>query len=272
MCPVQDYSGDYDHGCDLDYIGNKYVSWPRTAKAVSHAGITCHLGNFTSVTPLRGKLKVDTICNNVPCQPAKYQSKTIPGRPPRGPGGAVYQPSGYAKNFGTFHFDAKPYLEMTPAFWTTISANFDVGNYRITHDPSAPKNFFKDVSYNHDTRLFRGTIIMNKIRITYALSFSLDFEKIDNVKVTLTENAQPPQIIEMENPLPSYMRAKNTAECRCSNGMCGWDMTVCGNFGWEQPGFEWYSPLVFLSHYKTQAAEYVNDPVALRVTEVSTVE
>ena len=45
-------------------------------------------------------------------------------------------------------------------------------------------------------------------------------------------------------------------------------MNVCGQFEWEQPGFEWYSPLVFLSQYKTQAAQFINDPVALHVTEV----
>ena len=73
----------------------------------------------------------------------------------------------------------------------------------------------------------------------------------------------------MENQLPSYTQAKNTVECRCSGQKCSWNMNVCGQFEWEQPGFEWYSPLVFLSQYKTQAAQFINDPVALHVTEVS---
>ena len=119
--------------------------------------------------------------------------KNIPGRPPKGPGGSVYKPDVYSNDFGVFHFTEKPYLEMTTAFWLTLGQTYELGNYRISNDPSAPKNFFKDVSYNQNSRLFRSVISLDKLRITYALTFSIDFEKIDKVKVTITENAQPPR-------------------------------------------------------------------------------
>ena len=45
---------------------------------------------------------------------------------------------------------------------------------------------------------------------------------------------------------------------------------MCGKFQWEAPGFEWFSPIVFLSHYKTESLQFINDPVQIQVTEVRT--
>ena len=90
-------------------------------------------------------------------------------------------------DYGVFHFGSKPYLEITAPFLTILGQNFDMSKFRISNDPSAPKNYFKNFKYDRNMRLFTGSISLDKIKMTFDVTFSIDFERIDKLKLQVSE-------------------------------------------------------------------------------------
>ena len=146
-------------------------------------------------------MNINTVCSNVPCLQTKYFSKILPGRPPIGPGGSVYRPIAPStgksvqnihplndnSDYGVFHFGSKPYLEITAPFLTILGQTFDMSKFRISNDPSAPKNYFKNYKYDRNMRLFTGSITLDKIKMIFEVTFSIDFERIDKLKLQVSE-------------------------------------------------------------------------------------